>query len=121
MNKHTKLPWTKGGSAPYGWNLYAEKDVWIGTIHNGHTSNDSRPVSGFPSDNEGEANINFLLRAVNAQPAIEAFMEHVADTRTFYKAARKAGNAMTVDEAFSCLENLETEAETLLRQLRKGA
>lgn len=75
--EHTKVPWHLGdGLSDYSASIDIRGDkVWIGTVHGDHSTAESRPTSGFPSNDEGIANAAFIVQAVNAHDALVEALE----------------------------------------------
>lgn len=57
---HSSLPWKVDDVVAYGFDLLDAHGKWIGSIHTSH----DRSV-GFPTDEEGNANKDFIVKAVN--------------------------------------------------------
>lgn len=67
--KHTKGEWKKVRKV-YGWDIESD-GVWIGSIHNDHSSENERPPQGFPGNVEGEANADLVISASTLQSRID--------------------------------------------------
>lgn len=79
--EHTPGPWLiEGRMLPNRMSaviVYGD-GVWIASVNGDHNSNSSRPVGGFPSNDEGNANARLIAAAPELLACVKVGLERLA-------------------------------------------